>query len=88
MNSKILYAPSKTDNAGGVAVSGLEMAQNSMRLIWTREEVDRRLREIMTNIHEKCAQYSKEGDFINYRKGANIAGFIKVADATLGLGIM
>ena len=87
-NSKILYAPSKAANAGGVAVSGLEMAQNSMRLTWSREEVDRRLREIMANIHEKCVRYGKEGDYVNYHKGANIAGFIKVADAMLGLGIM
>ena len=88
LNSEILYAPSKAANAGGVAVSGLEMAQNSMRLTWSREEVDRRLREIMADIHEKCVQYGKDGDYVNYHKGANIAGFIKVADAMLGLGIM
>jgi glutamate dehydrogenase (NADP+) len=88
LNSKILYAPSKAANAGGVAVSGLEMAQNSMRLTWSREEVDRRLHEIMGDIHEKCIRYGRDGDYVNYRKGANIAGFIKVADAMLGLGIM
>ena len=88
LNSKILLAPSKAANAGGVAVSGLEMAQNSMRLTWTREEVDRRLREIMANIHEQCVTYGKEGDYINYHKGANVAGFIKVANAMLGMGIM
>lgn len=88
LNSKILFAPSKAANAGGVAVSGLEMAQNSMRLTWSREEVDRRLRDIMANIHEKCVRYGKDGDYVNYHKGANIAGFIKVADAMLGLGIM
>jgi glutamate dehydrogenase/leucine dehydrogenase len=88
LNSKILYAPSKAANAGGVAVSGLEMAQNSMRLTWSREEVDRRLRDIMANIHENCVRYGKEDNFVNYHKGANIAAFIKIADAMLGLGIM
>ena len=85
-NAKIMYAPSKAANAGGVAVSGLEMAQNSLRLSWTREELDRRLREIINDIHDKCVQYGKEGDHINYRKGANIAGFIKVADAMVACG--
>ncbi len=84
----ILYAPSKAANAGGVAVSGLEMTQNSMRMFWSREDVDRRLHGIMTTIHDKCVEYGREGDHINYRKGANIAGFIKVADAMVALGVM
>jgi glutamate dehydrogenase (NADP+) len=79
--AKILYAPGKAANAGGVATSGLEMSQNSMRLNWTREEVDQRLHQIMVNIHKTCVKYGKEGDFINYVKGANIGGFVKVADA-------
>jgi glutamate dehydrogenase (NADP+) len=86
--AKMLYAPSKAANAGGVAVSGLEMTQNMMRLSWTREEVDRRLREIMADIHNKCVEYGTESDYINYRKGANIAGFIKVADAMVDCGII
>lgn len=88
LKAGILYAPSKAANAGGVAVSGLEMAQNSMRLAWSRENVDRRLREIIDKIHAQCVQYGTEGDFVNYHKGANIAGFIKVADAVMALGIM
>jgi glutamate dehydrogenase/leucine dehydrogenase len=84
--SKIMYAPSKAANAGGVAVSGLEMTQNSMRMAWSREELEERLRKIMGDIHDKCVQYGTEGDFINYRKGANIAGFIKVADAMVACG--
>ena len=85
---KILHAPGKASNAGGVAVSGLEMSQNSMRLSWTREEVDRRLQGIMQSIHEQCATYGAEGNFINYFKGANIAGFKKVADAMLDQGLV
>jgi glutamate dehydrogenase/leucine dehydrogenase len=85
-NAKIMYAPSKAANAGGVAVSGLEMTQNSLRMSWTREELDRRLREIINDIHNKCVQYGTEDDYINYRKGANIAGFIKVADAMVACG--
>ena len=87
-NAKILYAPSKAANAGGVAVSGLEMSQNSMRMFWSREDVDRRLRDIMGNIHDQCVLYGREGDEINYRKGANIAGFIKVAESVVALGVM
>ena len=87
-NAKILYGPSKAANAGGVAVSGLEMSQNSMRMFWSREDVDQRLREIMEKIHSQCVEYGREGDFINYRKGANIAGFIKVAEAILSQGVM
>ena len=86
--AKMLFGPGKAANAGGVAVSGLEMSQNSERLSWTREEVDSRLHEIMVNIHEKCAKYGKEKQYINYAKGANIAGFVKVADAMLDQGIV
>ncbi len=86
LNNKILYGLGKAANAGGVAVSGLEMSQNSMRLSWTREEVDQKLHQIMKDIHEACVKYGTEGDFINYVKGANIAGFIKVADSMLDQG--
>ncbi|MFQ6610202.1 MAG: NADP-specific glutamate dehydrogenase [Fidelibacterota bacterium] len=88
LNNKILYGLGKAANAGGVATSGLEMSQNSMRLNWTREEVDQKLHSIMRNIHEQCMKYGKEGDYINYMKGANIAGFIKVADAMLDQGVV
>jgi glutamate dehydrogenase (NADP+) len=87
--AKILYAPGKASNAGGVATSGLEMTQNSLRFNWTREEVDKKLKEIMTNIHNSCIEYGKEKDgYINYVKGANIAGFVKVADAMLAQGVV
>ena len=87
--AKILYGPGKAANAGGVATSGLEMSQNSMRLSWTREEVDQRLHNIMINIHQSCVKYGTEADgFINYVKGANIAGFVKVADAMLAQGLV
>ena len=82
----ILYAPGKASNAGGVATSGLEMSQNAIRLSWTREEVDQRLFDIMHNIHESCLKYGKVGDKVNYVNGANIAGFVKVADAMLAQG--
>jgi glutamate dehydrogenase/leucine dehydrogenase len=85
---KILYAPGKAANAGGVAVSGLEMSQNSMRLNWTRKEVDDRLHQIMKDIHSTCMKYGKEGNYINYVKGANIGGFVKVADAMLAQGVV
>jgi glutamate dehydrogenase (NADP+) len=86
---RILFAPGKASNAGGVATSGLEMSQNSLRLGWSREEVDQRLHNIMINIHESAMKYGKESDgFINYVKGANIAGFVKVADAMLDQGIV
>ncbi len=89
LDRKILYGPGKAANAGGVAVSGLEMTQNSMRLPWSREEVDERLQTIMKNIHRSCETYGKEEDgFINYVKGANIGGFVKVADAMLAQGIV
>jgi glutamate dehydrogenase (NADP+) len=86
--AKILYAPGKASNAGGVATSGLEMSQNSLRLSWSREEVERRLHDIMIAIHEQCVEYGKEGNCINYVKGANIAGFVKVADAMLEQGLV
>jgi glutamate dehydrogenase (NADP+) len=83
-----LYAPGKAANAGGVATSGLEMSQNSMRLSWSREELDTRLRAIMSNIHEQCVEYGNHNGNVDYVKGANIAGFVKVADAMLAYGIM
>ena len=86
LEAGILYAPSKAANAGGVAVSGLEMTQNSMRLSWERDELDRRLHQIMQKIHDKCVQHGEENGKINYRKGANIAGFIRVADALVCCG--
>jgi glutamate dehydrogenase/leucine dehydrogenase len=89
LDKKILYGPGKAANAGGVAVSGLEMTQNSMRLNWTREEVDTRLQMIMKEIHATCEKYGrKENGFINYVEGANIGGFIKVADAMLDQGVV
>ena len=87
--NKILYAPGKAANAGGVSVSGLEMTQNSERFSWTAEQVDERLKWIMANIHENCMKYGIEEDgYINYVKGANIAGFMKVAKAMMGQGIL
>ena len=86
--NKILYAPGKASNAGGVAVSGLEMAQNSLRYSWSRDEVDSKLKEIMKDIHNSCLTYGQEKDYVNYEKGANIAGFIKVADAMLAQGVV
>jgi len=88
LNAKILFAPGKASNAGGVATSGLEMSQNSLRINWTREEVDQKLKSIMHDIHNQCVEHGKEGDFINYVKGANIAGFLKVADAMLDQGVV
>ncbi|WP_417352359.1 NADP-specific glutamate dehydrogenase [Flavobacterium alkalisoli] len=87
--AKILFAPGKASNAGGVATSGLEMSQNSLRLSWTREEVDERLKGIMANIHASCLAYgTEENGFIDYVKGANIAGFVKVADAMMAQGVV
>ena len=87
--ARILYAPGKAANAGGVATSGLEMVQNSMRLSWSREEVDQKLRDIMAGIHEACVKYGTEPDgYVNYVKGANIAGFMKVARAMMAQGIL
>jgi len=89
LKSKILYAPGKASNAGGVATSGLEMTQNSLKYNWSREEVDEKLREIMLNIHNSCLKHGKEKDgYINYVNGANIAGFVKVADAMLAQGVI
>jgi glutamate dehydrogenase/leucine dehydrogenase len=89
LKEKILYGPGKAANAGGVATSGLEMTQNSMRLPWSREEVDQRLHQIMINIHATCVKYGKDKDgYINYVKGANIGGFIKVANAMLAQGVV
>jgi glutamate dehydrogenase/leucine dehydrogenase len=88
-NAKIMYGPGKAANAGGVATSGLEMSQNSLRLSWTREEVDARLHQIMKDIHATCLKYGpREGDYIDYVTGANIGGFVKVADAMLAQGIV
>lgn len=87
--AKILYAPGKAANAGGVSVSGLEMSQNSARLSWTAEEVDARLHQIMESIHESCVKYGTEADgYVNYVKGANIAGFMKVAKAMMAQGVI
>ncbi len=87
--AKVLFAPGKASNAGGVATSGLEMSQNSLRISWTREEVDERLKDIMEDIHDSCIEYGKEKDgYCNYAKGANIAGFVKVADAMLAQGVI
>lgn len=89
IDNKILFAPGKASNAGGVATSGLEMSQNSMRYSWTAEEVDNKLHGIMNDIHEACVEYGKDSDgFVDYVKGANIAGFVKVADAMLAQGIV
>ncbi len=87
--AKILFAPGKASNAGGVATSGLEMSQNSLRMNWTREEVDAKLKQIMSDIHNSCIEYGKNDDgYIDYVKGANIAGFVKVADAMLAQGVV
>ena len=88
LGAKILYGLGKAANAGGVSTSGLEMSQNSLRLSWTREEVDQRLHGIMKAIHEQCVEYGTEGTFINYVNGANIAGFIKVADSMIDQGVV
>ena len=89
LNAKVLFAPGKAANAGGVAASGLEMTQNSIRLNWTSEEVDSRLKEIMVGIHNQCKKYGTDDEgYVNYVKGANIAGFVKVADAMLAQGVV
>jgi glutamate dehydrogenase (NADP+) len=85
---QILFAPGKASNAGGVATSGLEMSQNSLRLSWSREEVDEKLHGIMVSIHEACVAHGKEGDYVDYVKGANIAGFVKVADSMIDQGVV
>jgi glutamate dehydrogenase (NADP+) len=83
-----LFAPGKAVNAGGVATSGLEMTQNAMHISWTAAEVDAKLHHIMSSIHEQCVTHGREGDYINYVKGANIAGFMKVAGAMMAQGIV
>jgi len=87
-HNKVLFAPAKAANAGGVAISGLEMSQNSMRISWTSEEVDQRLQDIMKSIHDQCLKYGEQDGEVNYLKGANIAGFVKVADAMLSYGVV
>jgi glutamate dehydrogenase (NADP+) len=87
-NAKILFAPGKASNAGGVATSGLEMSQNSLRMNWTSEEVDTKLKKIMNDIHSSCVKYGTQDSYVDYVKGANIAGFVKVADAMLDQGIV
>ena len=87
--AKVQFAPGKASNAGGVATSGLEMSQNSLRLSWTAEEVDSKLHGIMVSIHTACVQYGKDTDgTIDYVKGANIAGFVKVADSMIDQGLV
>jgi glutamate dehydrogenase (NADP+) len=88
IENKILFGPGKAVNAGGVACSGLEMTQNAMHISWSNEEVDRWLHQIMNDIHEQCVAHGREGDYINYVKGANIAGFMKVADAMMAQGVL
>jgi glutamate dehydrogenase (NADP+) len=89
VEAKILYGPGKAVNAGGVATSGLEMTQNAMHMSWTADEVDAKLKQIMTSIHEQCVRYGRQPDgYINYMKGANIAGFMKVAKAMLEQGFL
>ena len=87
--AKILFAPGKASNAGGVATSGLEMSQNSLRYNWTRQEVDGKLNQIMNDIHASCVAYgTDENGYVDYVKGANIAGFVKVAEAMLDQGVV
>jgi glutamate dehydrogenase (NADP+) len=89
INNRVTYAPGKAVNAGGVATSGLEMSQNAMHLQWPAEEVDQKLHVIMRDIHEQCVKYGTEPDgYLNYMKGANIAGFMKVAEAMMGQGVI
>jgi len=88
LDAGILFGPGKAANAGGVATSGLEMSQNSMRINWSREEVDSKLHTIMKNIHEVCVTHGTENGSVNYVKGANIAGFIKIADSMLDQGVV
>ena len=88
-SNKVLFSPGKASNAGGVATSGLEMSQNSLRLSWTSEEVDEKLHSIMVSIHESCVKYgSREDGTVDYVKGANVAGFVKVADAMIDQGLV
>jgi glutamate dehydrogenase/leucine dehydrogenase len=87
-DNKVLYAPGKASNAGGVAVSGLEMSQNSLRISWSRQELDERLQNIMAEIHDQCLKYGSENGFVDYVKGANLAGFVKVAKAMMAYGVL
>ncbi len=86
LDARILFGPAKAANAGGVAVSGLEQSQNALRISWSRDEVDGRLNGIMEDIHRKCVHYGKNGSWVNYVDGSNIAGFVKVADAMVAYG--
>ncbi len=88
IKAKVLYGPGKAVNAGGVATSGLEMTQNSMKLNWSAEEVDEKLHQIMSSIHHACVEYGTEGSYVNYMKGANIAGFMKVAKSMVEQGVI
>ena len=88
IQKKMVFAPGKAVNSGGVATSGLEMTQNAMHISWTAEEVDRHLHQIMTDVHDQCVRYGRKGDYINFVKGANIAGFMKVASAMMAQGIV
>ena len=88
LKAKILYGPGKAANAGGVAVSGLEQSQNALRLSWSHEEVDSKLKTIMRDIHTKCVRHGETDGYVNYVQGANIAAFIKVADAMLAYGVV
>ena len=89
LEAKILYAPGKAANAGGVSVSGLEMTQNAMKLSWSAEEVDSKLQEIMESIHQQCVAYGKDTEgFVNYVKGVNVAGFMKLAKAMVAQGFL
>jgi glutamate dehydrogenase (NADP+) len=88
-HANVMFAPGKASNAGGVGVSGLEQSQNALRIAWSSEEVDARLKEMMKGIHDKCVQYGTQSDgHVNYVNGANVAGFVKVADAMLAYGVV
>ena len=87
--AKVMFAPGKASNAGGVGVSGLEQSQNALRIAWSAQEVDERLQEMMKGIHDKCVEFGTESDgYVNYVNGANIGGFVKVADAMLAYGVV
>ncbi|MEE3253872.1 MAG: glutamate dehydrogenase, partial [Nitrospinota bacterium] len=88
LEANIMFSPGKASNAGGVAVSGLEMTQNSIRLSWQREELDERLKTIMRDIHQQCVEFGTENNRVDYVKGANIAGFVKVAEAMVAYGVI
>jgi glutamate dehydrogenase (NADP+) len=88
IHNKFLFAPGKAVNAGGVATSGLEMTQNAMHISWTPQEVDNKLHQIMNDIHNQCVAHGKEGGYVNYVKGANVAGFMKVARAMMAQGVV